>query len=130
MAMPMVDLAKYSVGAWVKKCILLFWGRVFYTKSVCAWVPSCFNCVRLFVTLWTVSHQSPLSIGFSRQEYWSVLPCYPPGDLFYPEIKPTSLMSPVLAGGFSTTSTTWEAHLYKEMYFENSIETKHVYYHM
>ena len=37
-----------------------------------------FSCVRLFVTLWTVTHQAPLSMGFSRQEYWSGLPCSPP----------------------------------------------------
>ena len=39
----------------------------------------CFNCVRLFVTLWTVACQAPLSMGFSRQEYWSGLPFPPPG---------------------------------------------------
>ena len=45
---------------------------------------------------------------FSRQEYWNGLPCPPPGDLPDPEIKPTFLMSPALAGGFFTTSATWE----------------------
>ena len=40
-----------------------------------------FSCVRLFVTPWTVAHQAPLSMEFSRQEYWSGLPCPPPGDL-------------------------------------------------
>ena len=40
-----------------------------------------FNCVQLFATLWTVVHQAPLSMGFSRQEYWSGLLCPPPGDL-------------------------------------------------
>ena len=44
-------------------------------------VLSCFYCVRLFVTLWTVACQVPLSIGFSRQEYWSGFSCPPPGDL-------------------------------------------------
>ena len=48
-------------------------------------------------------------MGFSRQEYWSGLPCSPPGDLPHPGIKPLSLMSPTLVGGFFTTSTTWEA---------------------
>ena len=52
-----------------------------------------------FVTLWTIAHQAPLSMGFSRQEYWSGLPCLPPGDLPNPGIKP---MSPALAGGFFT----------------------------
>ena len=44
-------------------------------------VLSYFNCVRQFVTLWTVAHQAPLSIRFSKQEYWSGFPCPPPGDL-------------------------------------------------
>ena len=48
-------------------------------------------------------------MGFSRQEYWSRLPCPPPGDLPDPGIEPMSLMSPALAGGFFTTSATWEA---------------------
>jgi len=61
------------------------------------------------VTLWTVAHQAPLSVGFSRQEYWNELPCPPPRDLPNPGIEPTSLTSPALAGGFFTTSTTWEA---------------------
>jgi len=46
--------------------------------------------VQLFATLWTVAHQAPPSMGFSRQEYWSGLPCPPPGDLPDPGIKPTS----------------------------------------
>ena len=48
-------------------------------------------------------------MGFSRQEYWSEFPCPSPGDLPEPGIKPASLMSPALAGGFFTTSATWEA---------------------
>ena len=51
-----------------------------------ACVLSCFSCVQLFVTLWTVDHQAPLSMGFSRQEYWSGLPYPPPGDLPDPGI--------------------------------------------
>ena len=64
---------------------------------------------RFCVTPWTVAHQGPLSVGFSRQEYWSGLPCPPPGDLPDTGTKPTSLISPALAGGFFTPSTTWEA---------------------
>ena len=48
-------------------------------------------------------------MGFSRQEYWSGLPCPPPGDLPNPGIEPVSLTSPALAGRFFTTSATWEA---------------------
>ena len=49
---------------------------------------SYFSHVQLFETLWTVAHQAPLSMGFSRQEYWSELPCSPPGDLPDPGIEP------------------------------------------
>ena len=51
------------------------------------------SCVPLFATLWTVAHQAPLFMGFSRQEYWSGLPCPPPGNLPDPGIKPVSLRS-------------------------------------
>ena len=61
-----------------------------------------FSCVRRFVTLWTVAHQAPLCMGFSKQEYWSGLPFPPPGDLPNPGIKPVSVMSPALIGGFFT----------------------------
>ena len=62
---------------------------------------SCFSCVQFFGTLWTVTHQAPLSMGFSRQEYWGGLPCPPTEDLPEPGIEPgdlMSLMSPALAG--------------------------------
>ena len=49
-------------------------------------------------------------MGFSRQEYWSVLPCSPPGDLLDPGIKLTSPVSPAWAGGFFTASANWEAY--------------------
>ena len=68
-----------------------------------------FSHVQLFETLWTVALQAPLFMGFFRQEYWSGLPFPPPGDLPNPRIKPTSPVSPALAGGFFTISTTWEA---------------------
>ena len=54
------------------------------------YLPSHFSCVQLFVTPWTVVHKAPLSMGFSRQEYWSGLPFSPPGDLLNPGIEPTS----------------------------------------
>ena len=58
-----------------------------------------FRCVGLFVTPWSVACQAPLSMGSSRQEYWSGLPCPPPGDLPDPGIKPETLMPPALAVG-------------------------------
>ena len=65
--------------------------------------------VRIFATLWTITHRAPLSIGFSREEHWKGLPRLSPADLRNPEITPASLMSLALAGRFFTTSTTWEA---------------------
>ena len=61
------------------------------------------SCVWFFVAPWTAAHQVPLSVEFSRQQYWSWLPFPTPGDLPDPGIEPTSPVSPVLAGGFFTT---------------------------
>ena len=77
-----------------------------------ACVLSCFSCVQLFVTLWTIAYPAPLSMEFSRQEFWSRLPCPPPRDLPYPGIEPAFPVSPALAGGFFATSTTWEVQLW------------------
>ena len=68
-------------------------------------VCACSAVSNSFVTLWTVAHQSPLSMEFSRQEYWSGLPFPSPGDLPDPGIEPAS---PVVAGG-DFTSVTREA---------------------
>ena len=70
---------------------------------------NCLSCVQLFAPQWTVGHQALLSIGLSRQEYWSGLPCSPPGDLLDTGIEPASLMYPALEGGFLITTTTREA---------------------
>ena len=72
-------------------------------ECVCVRAPSRFSPDQLFVTLWTIAHQALLSMGFFRQKYWNGLPCPPPGDLHDPRIKPASLMSPALAGGFFIT---------------------------
>ena len=63
------------------------------------------------LTLGTVALQAPLSMGFSRREYWSGLPIPPPGDLPHPEIKPTSPTSPALAGRFFTTEPPGKPNL-------------------
>ena len=68
-----------------------------------------FSRVKLCETLWTLARQAPVSMGFSRQEYWSRLPCPSPGVLPDPGIDPASLNSPALACGFFTTNATWEA---------------------
>ena len=72
------------------------------------WVLNHFSRVGLFVAPWNVAHHAPLSMGFSRQEYWSGLPCPPPGDVPDPGIKPVSLMSPALADRFFTTRASRE----------------------
>ena len=83
-----------------------------------------FSCDPFFATPWTVAHQAPLSMGFSRQEYWSGLPHPPPGDLPGPGIEPRdqtlSLISPALAGRLFTTRATCKALQICSAYF-NSI---------
>ena len=74
----------------------------FLPTSMHACTLSHFSHVQLYVTLWTVACQAPQSMGFSRQEYWSGLPCPPPGNLPNPGIELMSVMSPALAGGFFT----------------------------
>ena len=72
---------------------------------------SLFSRVQVLATLWSVALQTPLSMGFSRQGYWSGWPCPSPGDLPNPGIEPVSLASPALAGGFFTTGATWKAQI-------------------
>ena len=62
-----------------------------------------FSHVQFCAMLWTVACQAPLPLGFSRQEYWSGLPCPPPRDPPNPGTEPLSLKSPALAGEFFTT---------------------------
>ena len=73
-------------------------------------VLSWFSHVGLFVILWTITCQAPLSMRFSRQEYWSGLSCPLSGDFPDRGIEPVSLKSHALASRFFTTSATWEAH--------------------
>ena len=101
-------IARYLLGAlgsylWHEGTNLIWFART--------WCLACmlshFSCVWLFATPWTVACQAPLSMGFSRQECWSLVP----GDLLNPGIKPASLVSPALAGRCFTTSATWKAQL-------------------
>ena len=69
-----------------------------------------------------IARQAPLFLGFSRQEYWSVLPCLPPGDLLDPRITPESLTPPVWMGEFFTTSITWEHLLNISNYFDSAFK--------
>ena len=72
---------------------------------VCVCVVSCFSCVQLFATLWT-----PTRLLYPWGSPSKNTRVGPPGDLPDPGIEPVSFISPALAGGFFTTSTTWEAH--------------------
>ena len=74
--------------------------------SVC--MLSHFGHIQPFATLWIITRKAPLSMGFVKQEYWSGLPCPPPGYIPDSGIEPSYLMSPALAGMFFTTSATYE----------------------
>ena len=91
-------------------CLHLFGKAITLSFSMCA-VLSCFSHVQFYVTPGTVAHRAPLSMEFSRQEYWSGLPFPSPGELPDLRIKSVSLMSPALAG-FFTTNTAWGALFY------------------
>ena len=92
------------------------WSRHSVCVCVCVCLCVCeLSHAWLFAIPWTVAHQTPLSMEFSRQEYWSGLPCSPPGDLPDSGIELLSLKSPALAGGFLTTSATWGSHISKEL---------------
>ena len=95
---------------------------VFQEAHACMCMLNHFSCVRFFATLWTVVCQAPLAMRFSRQGYWSGLPCPPPG------FELASLSSPVLGGVFFTTSITWEA-LQEAKYFPFSLWKGHVSIH-
>ena len=86
----------------------MFYIYILYT-CLLACMLSRFSRVRLFATLSTVAHQAPLSMGFSRQDYWSGLPFPSPWDLSDLEIEPMSLTPSALAGRFFITRATWEA---------------------
>ena len=75
--------------------------------SVLSAVLSRFGHVQLFATPYTVARRAPLSMGFSKQGYWSGLPWSPPGDIPDPGIQSTCLIYPTLVGGFFITSATW-----------------------
>jgi len=97
------------------------------------------SCVWLFVTLWAIARQAPLSVGFSRQEYWSRLPFPSPGDLPDPGIEPPSSVSPALqansipaepSGKPVAVGLTWHYYLHYVCISESQIfgtsEWKHL----
>ena len=92
----MINVQPWEWVKWDNHFLLSLWitrgpSEIFPNSCVC--VLSCFSHVQVCVTLWTVAGQAPLSIGFSMQKYWSVLPCPPPVDLADPGIEPTSITS-------------------------------------
>ena len=103
------------VWGWKELIFFFFLATTCHSCSVWDLVPcvcmgtKSLSHVWLFATPWTAARQAPLSMEFSRQDYWSGVPFPPPGDLPDPGIKPASLTSPALAGEFLTASATWEA---------------------
>ena len=89
-----------------------------------AFVLSRFSCVSLFVTLWTIAYQAPLSMGFPRQEFWSGLPCSPPGDLPNLGIEPGTPALQVDSLSLSRGGSPWPTtvppiltHVYTLVFF-------------
>ena len=76
-----------------------------------AWSPDWCSVAKQCLTLLRPHGQAPLSMGFPRQEYWSGLPCPPPGDLPDPGIEPTFLTTPSLADRLFASSTTGKPHI-------------------
>ena len=100
-----------SILVWtIQNCQYLTWPRKMVILYACTL--RCFSHDLNFETLWTVARQTPLSMGFSRQEYWSGLPCPRPGDLPHPGIELASLYVSCTAGGFFTTSAIREALIF------------------
>ena len=107
--------------------VLAAWVSGFHTLSHCLLVSTDEHCLSHAMIIavrspsvvsdslrpWTVAHQAPLSMGLSRQEYWSGLPFLTSGDLPDPGIEPTPFASPALAGRSFTSSATWEAMVIK-----------------
>ena len=79
-------------------------------EQVRAYMLSCFSPIWLVATLWTVARQAPLSMGFSRQVYWSGLPCPPPGDLPNSGSNPCLLCLLHWQAGSLPLMPPWEAH--------------------
>ena len=89
------------------------------------------SCIRLFVTPWTVACQAPLSMGFSRQEYWSGLSFSPPEDLLNPGIEPVSPESLAVARHWATWETQnlpqwlfYSEKIYRSLIYNNGSSMK------
>ena len=107
----MLYIGGLSIWCDLRSCTSSLISQQILSPTLCdpayyACILSLFSHIQFFVTLWAAAHQTPLSMRFSRQEYWSGLSCPPPGDLLDPGIEVTSLMSHALAGGLFTTNDT------------------------
>ena len=102
--MPIQSLCPFLIGLNVLSLVELL--TSLYTLHVC--VLSCFSRVQLFVTLWTIAHQAPLSMGFSSKNTGVGCHSLLQGIFLTQRSNKHLLTSPVLAGRFFTTSTTWE----------------------
>ena len=81
-----------------------------YPHFACMHLLSHFSRVQFFATPQTIACQSPLSMGFSGQEYWGGLPCPPPEDFLNPGVEPAFLTYPALASRFFTTGVTFRQY--------------------
>ena len=104
-----ISIAKLERVGQIKRVVLIY---IQCMHAVHACILSHFSSVWILVIPWTVAFQVPLSMGFSRQEYWSGLPCPPPGDLPNPGIEPMSLISLALAGKFFTIEPQGKSTIY------------------
>ena len=121
-------------------CIQIYvhlWMQIYIHMCICIYIHiyiymyihvlSHFSHVQFFATLWTVAHQTPLSMGFSRQEYWNVLPCSPPGGIASMQESNLHLMSLALTGIFFTTSTTWEVQYIHTYIYTHTYVCMYIY---
>ena len=105
-----VSICQWKRGINDEQSRQTYGGNDFYFGCVC--VLSCLVRVQLFAAPWTVAHQAPLSMRFSRQEYWSGLPFPSPGDLPDPGMETMSLAAPALSGEFFTTKPPRKFFMY------------------
>ena len=116
------------IWGWFKSITFILHFISYYNinfTSVLAWVLSCFGCVQFCATLWTATCQDPLSMRFSRQEYWSRLPCHALLQGIFPtqELNPHLLSLPALTGRFFMLSHLGSPHLRSSGIISQRLET-------
>ena len=107
-----IDSEAMKIGVHVSFQIRVFSRYILRSGVAASCVCACAQSCLTLCTPWTVACQASLPMGFFKQEYWSGVPFPTAGDLFDSGVEPMSLASPALAGGFFTTSATWEALLF------------------